>query len=208
MKKIITVLGALTVASAPTILLTNIVPHKTQNLGNVIKKSNWENNNISVSIDNKAVFKFSVYLTNSDFNGFSGFLDQISFSLSDYDYHAWPLYLFQWLDDDDFHSGPMPALNSHTKHGSFNDPITWSNRFEEHMGHFGSLWDDKSDTAYHMSINYGLWGSFGQTVDNQWNADRASSKPPTGINLHFDFIYDEPIDQYGTYPPSFQIFTS
>ncbi len=208
MKKMITVLGALTVASAPTILLANIVSHKTQNLVNVIKKSNWENNNISVSIDNKAVFKFSVYLTNGDYNGFSGFLDQISFSLSEYNYHAWPIYLFQWLDDNDFQQGPMPDLYNHEKQGFFHYPLVFSNRLETYMGHFGSLWDDKSATAFNMASSWGTWGTFGQTVDNQWNADRAASKPLIGINFNFEFIYDEPIDQYGTYPPSFQIFMS
>ncbi len=209
MKKIITILGALTVASTPTITFKNIAFHKTQNLDNVIKTaSNGDYNFINVLVDTRYEFKFYAHLTNSDYNGFSGFLDQISFSLSDYDYHAWPLYLFQWLDDDDFHSGPMPGLNSHTKHGFWHRPLIYAQRLETVMGHFGSLWDDKSDTAFSMSSSYGLWGTFGQTVDNQWNADRAASKPLTGIELHFEFIYDEPVSKYGTYPPSFQILMS
>ncbi len=210
MKKIITVFGALTVASTPTIALQRITMHKTQNLQNVITKiSNSENNNITVINDSDYFFNFNVYLTSSDYNGFSGFLDQIVFKLSDYNYHAWPIYLFQWLDDDDFHSGPMPELKQHTAQGYFHDPITWSSRLEEHMGDFGSWTDDKSDTAYHMSINYGKWGSFGQTVDNEWNADRAASKPLIGINFKFMFAYDFLVrDQYETFPPSFKIIMS
>ncbi len=203
MKKIITILGALTVASSPSIALKNIIPHKTQNLNNILpSKSNWEDNNISVGIDNRSEFKFSVHLTNGAYNGFSGFLDQISFSLSEYNYHAWPIYLFQWLDDDDF-DNIFPGLNDHTKHGFFHYPVVFSNRLEEHMGHFGSFFDDKSDTAFHMSTSWGQWGTFGQTVDNKWNADRAASKPLIGINFNFEFTYK--YDYYTTEAPSFQI---
>ncbi len=199
--------GALTVASTPTIALQNLLPHKTLNLQNILSKTNdGFPNSISVSEDNYHQFYFFVTLSNSDYNGFSGFLDQIVFKLSDYNYHAWPLYFFQWLDDDDFHSGPMPALNSHTAHGFFHYPFAWSNRLEEHMGHFGCIWDDKSDTAYHMSINYGLWGTFGQNVDNQYKAAVAAHKA-VGIYLNFAFFFEGGYGPYYTYPPSFKILT-
>ncbi len=192
-------------ASSPTIVLRNIAPHKTQNLHNVVtKKSNETTNQIIDTKQTRYNFNFIVTLTNSDYNGFSGFLDQISFSLSEYNYHAWPLYLFQWLDDDDFHSGPMPALHSHTKHGFFHWTFVFSQRFENDMGHFGDFYQDKSDTIYDMSINYGLWGTFGQNVDNQWNADRAASKPLIGITFHFGFTWAKDFG-YKTVAPSFNI---
>ncbi len=208
MKKIITILGALAVASSPTIVLRNTVPHKTQNLQNVLKKaSNWENNTISVSSEHWNVFEFSVHLTNGAFNGFSGFLDQISFSLSEYNYHAWPIYLFQWLDDNDFNS-PMPDLGHHTKQGFFHDPMPWANRLETYMGNFGKPLESRSDTAFDMSSSWGTWGSFGQTVDNQWNQDRAASKPLIGINFKFGFDYSSQDENYTTETPSFQILMS
>ncbi len=207
MKKMITVLGALAVAPSPTIVLKNIAPHQTQNLENVVAKiSNPENNDITDILDTSYYFEFTVYLTSSDYNGFSGFLDQIVFKLSDYNYHAWPLYFFQWLDDNDFNtSSYLPNLNYHTQHGFFHNPIVWANRFENHMGHFGSWTDDKSDTAYNMSTCWGQWGTFGQNVDNQWNQDRAASKPLIGIKFNFGFRYSQHEFYYSTETPSFNI---
>ncbi len=206
MKKIITILGALTVASTPTIVLKNIAPHQTQNLLKAVtKKSNWEYNNISVSQATDYYFKFTAYLTNGSYNGFSGFLDQICFNLSDYNYHAWPLYFFQWLDDDDFHSGPMPGLNHHTMHGFWNRPLPYDQRLETYMGHFGSYTDDKSDTAYNMSTCWGQWGTFGQNVDNQWKADCAAKKPLVGVRFNFGFRYSQNQFYYWTETPSFNI---
>ncbi len=206
MKKIITILGALAVAGSPTIVLRNIAPHQTQKVQNVFTKtSNGLDNSITDTQDTDYNFNFKVTLSNSDYNGFSGFLDQIAFNLSDYNYHAWPVYLFQWLDDDDFHTGPFPGLNSHTKQGFFHDPMVWANRLENHMGHFGEWRDDKSDTAFYMATCWGQWGSFGQTVDNQWNADRAASKPLSGIIFNFGFTYSVYWHHYTTVAPSFQI---
>ncbi len=206
MKKVITILQALAITVTPALSLHAFL-NKTQNLKNVVTKiSHPEYNDITDIHDTSYYFEFTVYLTSSDYNGFSGFLDQIVFKLSDDNYHAWPLYFFQWLDDDDFQSGPMPELKQHTAQGFFNDPITWASRLENHMGHFGSYLDDKSDTAYHMSINYGLWGTFGQNVDNQWNADRAAKKPLIGIHFNFAFTYDGN-NGYKTKEPFFSIFT-
>ena len=207
MKKILTIFGALAVASSPALAL-NIAPHQTQKLKNVLKTtSNFEGNTITVFNDTKQNFKFSVFVTNSEDNGFSGFLDQISFSLSEYDYHAWPVYLFQWLDDNDFWSTPFPDLNGHTKHGFFNYPMVWANRLEEYMGHFGATFDDKSETAFKMASSWGLWGTFGQTVDNQWNQDRAASKPLTGVTFNFEFNWNGD-DVYSTVTPTFEIHMS
>ncbi len=209
MKKIITIFGALAVASSPTIALRSIAPHKTQKLHYITKKTNdIVNNDISVLTAVRTEFKFTVTLSSSDYNGFSGFLDQISFKLSDYNYHAWPLYLFQWLDDDDYHSGPMPALNSHTKHGFFHDPVIWPQRLETCMSDYGFHYDDKSDTAFDMSTCWGQWGTFGQTVDNAWNAGRAASKPYVGIIFNFDFLYSKNWNLYSTVAPTYYIITT
>ncbi len=209
MKKILTMLGALAIASTPTIALKNIVLNKTQNLQNILTKSSYTavTNSIELLDHTDYELSFVVRLSNSDYNGFSGFLDQISFKLSDLDYHAWPIYLLQWLDDDDF-DHPMPGLNSHTKHGFFHYPLVFSQRFETNMGHFGSWLDDKSSTAFKMASSYGLWGTFGQTVDNQWNTDRAHSVPLLGIQFTFGFMYDTIKDNYSSTTPIFRIITS
>ena len=209
MKKILNMLGVLTLASTPTIALKNIIPHQTPNLQNILTKSSYATVNNSIELLDHTDYKLSfvVRLSNSDYNGFSGFLDQITFSLSEYDYHAWPIYLLQWLDDDDFDSPPMPMLTLHTKHGFYHYPLVWSNRFEEHMGHFGSWLDDKSYTAFKMASSYGLWGTFGQTVDNQWNTDRAHSVPLLGIQFTLGFMYDSIKHNYSTTTPIFRIIT-
>ena len=202
MKKIINIFWTLTVVLTHTIVLKNIDFDKTQNL--VIKKINGGPNGMWFTKDTSYKFDFSVYLTNSDYNGFSGFLDQMAFNLSDYNYHAWPIYLFQWLDDDDFHTGPFPELYCHTKQGFFHWPLPFTERFETNMGHFGSWTDDKSDTAFNMATCWGQWGTFGQNVDKQWNADRAASKPLIGVLFDFAFNYSES-SSYSTDPPDFDI---
>ena len=209
MKKMLTMIGVLAVASTPTIGLKNIVINKTQNLQNILTKSSYTAVTNSIELLDHTDYKLSfvVRLSNSDYNGFSGFLDQISFKLSDFDYHAWPIYLLQWLDDDDF-GHPMPGLNSHTKHGFFHYPFVFSQRFETNMGHFGSWLDDKSSTAFKMASSYGLWGTFGQTVDNQWNTDRAHSVPLLGIQFTLGFMYDTIKTSYSSTTPIFRIITS
>ncbi len=206
MKKMITVFGVLALAISPTTVLRNIVSNKKQNFVNVIKKTNnGVDNAISVNEVSRYQFKFSVTLSSSDYNGFTGFLDQIVFNLSDYNFHAWPIYLFQWLDDDDFHTGPFPELKQHTAHGFFNDPITWANRLENHMGHFGSWWKDKSDTAFDMASSWGQWGTFGQNIDNTYNNAVATHKA-LGIIFNFGFKWSQNL--FHTYQPSFSIITN
>ncbi len=206
MKKIITIFGTLAMASSPTIALRNIVPHKTQNLHNIFTKTNSGiANSISVSKQTNYDFDFSVTLSNSDYNGFSGFLNQIVFKLSDYNYHAWPIYLFQWLDDNDFHSGPFPDLKQHTAQGFFNDPCIWAQRFETYMGYFGDWLQDKSDTAFHMATCWGTWGTFGQTVDEAWNT-AVADKTAAAIHFDFGFKYDPKYYDYTTIPPVFNIW--
>ncbi len=207
MTKIITILGALTVASTNTIAFRDIAPYQTKNLQSVLAKSNDDvPNYIFVAYNERWEFKFWVHLNNSDYNGFSGFLDQISFNLSDFNWHAWPIYLFQWLDDDDFYH-PMPGLNDHTKHGFFHWPFPYDIRLETFMAHFGAKSDDKSHTAFHMASSWGTWGSFGQNVDNQWNAAVAAHKA-LGITFHFDFEWYADYQGYVTIPPTFTIITS
>ncbi len=205
MKKIITIIGALNVASTPTIALKNIAPHQTLNLQNILKSPNSGIDNLIcnvVATDHK--LNFSVDLNISDYNGFSGFLDQISFNLSDDNWHAWPLYFFQWIDDDDFHSGPMPALNSHTKHGFFHDPMIWGHRLETYMGHFGLWTDDKSDVAYYMATSWGSWGDFAQNAENTYNK-AVVAHTALGITFNFGFTYNSDTEDITTIPPSFNI---
>ncbi len=208
MKKTLTVLSALAITASPAIAL-NATAHRTQNLQNILTKVSSkastvvDNHIVTDGVSNKD-FGFTVYLSNSIYNGFSGFLDQIAFKLSDYNYHAWPLLFFQWLDDDDFNH-PMPGLNDHLKHGFFHWPIGFGDRLETLMSGFGSMWQDKSDTAYHMSTSYGEWGTFGQNVDNAWNA-AVAKQTVAGISLDFSFHYEEPDGSgYWNDPPSFNL---
>ncbi len=193
MNKIFTVLGALTIASAPIISL-NVGANKTQKLTNTLKPASKKavggvsNSFFDIcATDNDLIF--SLTLSNDINYGFTGFLDEISFNLSDYNYHAWPIYFFQWLDDDDFNAGTFPELSNHTKHGFYNWPFAFNYRFETIMGHFGSFWDDKTDTAFKTFTSYGKWGSFGQSVDNAYNKAFAAHQA-AGIGFYFAFHYD------------------
>ncbi len=205
MKKTITIFGVLAIASAPTLAL-NITPHKIQNLQNILKQTATKtngavNNQIVVQALSSEHFKFEMILGNSTYNGFPGFMNQLVISHS-YQGRGWGAFFFQWLDDDDFHTGPFPELNSHTAHGFFHDPLVWGNRLENHMGHFGGLFDDKSDTAWDMIYEYLNWNPFGKNVENTYNKDASSGKV-AGISFEFAFSYDG--NQYFAANPTFNV---
>ncbi len=192
MKKTITILGALALASSPALAL-NLAPYKTQNLANILKTTSQKangavNNNIIVQSVGSYHFYFQAQLSNSNYNGFPGFMSQIKAV-------SWPLYFFQWLDDNDFY-GNFPNLSNHTVKGFFHDPITWANRLEEQMGHFGSLLDNKSQTAYGMITGYDhrtYLDNFGSYAEKTYNQDAKTGKV-AGIDLNFGFTY-----HYGDY---------
>ncbi len=209
MKKTITILGALALAASPALAL-NVAPYTTQNFQNILQptiaKSNVTvNNNIVVQSVSSYQFYFQAQLSNSNYNGFSGFLGQITFKLSDYNKHAWPVYFFQWLDDNDFQTAFFPELNHHTQQGFFHNPIVWANRLEKNMSHFGSCLDDKSQTAYNMIINsdpkYYL-ENFGSNVEKTYIEDAKTGKV-AGIDLNFGFTYHR--GHYSVVQPNFVI---
>ncbi len=192
MKKTITILSALAMTASPALAL-NVVNHKTQNLQNIlnpsISKSNVTvNNDIVVQSVSSYQFYFQARLNNSNYNGFPGFMSQISVSSSA---KNWVIFFFQWLDDNDFHCGPFYDLNKYTNHGFFHNPMIFSNRLEEHMGHFGFWLNDKSETAFNMLTgknNYKYFASFGKYVVNTYNNGVATGKV-AGIMLNFGFLY-------------------
>ncbi len=190
MKKTITILSALAITGSPALAL-NVVNYKTQNFQNILKrniaKSNGTvSNDIITQIATSDYFYFQARLSNSTYNGLPAFMSQIKLDGS------WPTYFFQWLDDDDFDTSYFPELNDHTQHGFFNDPITWANRLEKHMGHFGCWRADLSETALCM-INgkdpHNYLGTFGPTIEAAYN-QAAKAGNVTGIDLNFGFTYD------------------
>ncbi len=206
MKKTITILGALVLTGCPALTL-DTTAHKTQNFENILNRANPPATNLfSNEIDlvtcTDYVFKFDVILNNSVYNGFSAYLDQVYFLLSEYNYHAWILYLLQWLDDGDFHVGPMPDLHAHAKYGYINWPVPFNCRLEWCMSHFGAWQDNKSQTAFSMGSSWGQWATFGQNVDNQYKAAEAA-KTAYGIDFQFGFNYTG--RYYTTDTPSFYI---
>ncbi len=201
MKKIITILGSIAIAGSSPLAL-NAVPYKTQTLQNILnqakqKSNETVNNDIITQAVSSSQFYFQARLSNSTYNGFPAFLNQI-------DAYNWILFFFQWLDDDDFTTSLFPELNHYTVHGFFHNPMVWSNRLEEHMGHFGSWMDNKTATAYNM-INgsdpkHYLKG-FGNDAEKTYNQDAKTGKV-AGIDLNFGFTYD---GSYAVVQPNFVV---
>ncbi len=187
MKKTITILSALAITGSPALAL-NIVNHKTQNFQNIIinpatSKSNVVvNNNIIVQSVSCYHFYFQARLSNSTYNGFPGYLNQIDTTSTQ--------SFFQWLNDNNF-GNYFPDLNQFTQHGFFHDPMVWSNRLEEHMGHFGAFYDNKSATAYdmiHGTNYYKYLSNFVDQAEEAYNQAAATGKV-AGIMINFGFLY-------------------
>ncbi len=212
MKKTITLLSALAMTCSPALAL-NVIKHKTQNFSNILKptlaKSNGSvTNDIITQIATSDYFYFQARLNNSAYNGFPAFMSQIK--LDGY----WPLYFFQWLNDDNFSTSYFPELKDHTQHGFFHDPITWANRLETHMGHFGMWRTDKSETAYDMiygvdPMNY--LAKFLFMVEGAYN-QAAKAGNVTGIDMNFGFTYDvfssQNFNYYNVVKPNYVILTN
>ncbi len=207
MNKIITIFGTLAIATSP-ILAVNMNPHKVSNILIFLHEKSLKGltNSINVKDASDTAFIFEVTLSNSTYNGFSGFINQIDTIMSAYSGRGFPAYFFQWLDDNDF-SSSFPNLSKHTQQGFFHDPMKWSNRLETGMGHFGSFVQTKSQTAWSMFSGYGFsaWQTFGQHVEDRWKAEIPSGKV-AGIEFDFNFVYNKPRGLYYANDPSFNIF--
>ncbi len=204
MKKTITILSALAVTGSPALAL-NIVKHKTQNLQTILKpatavsaKPNGVVNDIIVQAVSSYHFYFQVRLSNSTYNGFPAYVRQIA------PVYCWPLFFFQWLDDDNFSTSFFPELNHYTKQGFWHDPMVWSNRFEEHMGHFGAWNQGKSCTAYNMlkgSNSDKYLANFSSRAEEVYYQAAATGKV-AGIMLNFGFLY---ANGYTVEQPNFEL---
>ncbi len=196
MKKTITILSALAITGSPALAL-NAVNHKTQNLQNICKPTatkvtpNGVVNDVIDQLVSSYHFYFQVRLSNSAYNGFPAFMNQIAID-TQWQY-PWPAFFFQWLDDNDFHKigNEFPDLSKHTTHGYYHIPLVYSNRMEEHMGHFGSMWDGKSSTMRCMiwSATTSFWTTYSQNVETTYKKEAATGKV-AGIMLNFGFSYD------------------
>ncbi len=189
MKKTITILSALAMTGSPALAL-NVVSHKTQNFQTILKPATPTrvkpnvivNNDIVVQSVSSYHFYFQARLSNSTYNGFPGYLNQIDTTSTQ--------SFIQWLNDNNF-GGDFPNLSQYTQHGFFHDPVPWSNRLEEHMGHFGAWYQSKADTAYNMinGINaYKYLSNFVDQAEEAYNKVAATGKV-AGIMLNFGFLY-------------------
>ncbi len=202
MKKNLTILSALAITGSPVLAL-NVVNHKTQNLQTIlpssIAKSNVTvNNDIVVQSVSSYHFYFQVRLGNSIYNGFPAYMRQIAVC------YNWPVFFFQWLDDNNFSNDYFPELNHYTKQGFWHAPMVWSNRFEEHMGHFGAWNQGKSCTAYDMltgtNANKYL-PNFETSAEETYNRAVATGRL-AGIMLNFGFLY---ANGYTVEQPNFEL---
>ncbi len=201
MTKTITILSALAITVTPALAL-NVFSHKTQNLQNILQKTFKKTNkgvvnNFSDVINTPSRFFFYVDLSSSNYNGFTAFLNQISFKFSEYNNHAWAIYFFQWLDDNDFNSSNFPNLNNHTKQGFFHFPFVSKNRLEEHMNHFGNHAQSISNIAFDMLSSYNKWTTFGQNIEQAYKR-AATTQQVAGVTFKFGFDYTK---HYSVEPP-------
>ncbi len=204
MKKTITILSALAITGSPALAL-NVVNHKTQNLQNICKpnkiasaKSNGVANYIVTQQVTDSHLYFQVRLNNSTYNGFPGFMNQIKILNFN-----WSIFFFQWIDDNDFSYLWFPDLSVYTQHGFFHDPMTWSNRLEDNLGHFGSWVHNKSTTAYKMvnGVNAPKYfKTFGQDAEKAYNTEVATGKI-AGIMFNFGFTFIR--DNYTVLQPNY-----
>ncbi len=209
MKKTITILGAIAIAGAPALALNN-VPYKSKNLQNILQVATTAtakpnivvNNDIIVQSVSNDQFNFDVTLSNSDYNGFPGFMNQIDIS-SITTGQAWAIFFFQWLNDNQF-IGNFPDLNQHTKQGAFHSPFAYSSRLETYMKNFGIVLHNKSTIAWNMIKVASFWKAFGQNVETVYNR-LAPVADVAGIQFYFKFSYHS---TYFAEKPYFTIITN
>ncbi len=206
MKKIITMIGALALAGSSSVGLLHLKNFNSENLKlttqKPVSRSNIYNHMVFNNVTSN-VLDFNVTLSNGTYCGFWGFLQQINPYNSAYGAFSWGMFFFQWLDDNDFHYTDFPDLNYNTLHGFWNRPFLYSNRFEEHMGHFGGFLDDKSDTARFSIHAYWSWATMASNATNDWKAACASQKPPAAITFDFYFTYTG--GKYSAATPTFHL---
>ncbi len=209
MKKVITILGAIAIASSPALSL-NVFNNKTQNFQNISKPTAdysdlvVHNNIISLAIA-KEYFFFKVVLSNSTYNGFPGFMNQITVPPMVID---WVVFFFQWLNNNSFKTRYFPDLNKFTYQGFFNNPVTRKNRLGRHMRFYGRRFGNhrrnNAFNAYRMitrSQQNHYLDNFGETVENTYNQDAKTGKV-AGIVLNFGFKYD---GSYSVVKPTFNV---
>ncbi len=126
------------------------------------------------------IFYLVVTLGNSDYNGFSGFLDQINTKGYDGKIRS---FFFQWIDNNQFHTGHFPDLNDYTNHGFWHPPFDFNDGLEFHMGNFGAWSEGFSETAYHMIFN--LDNTFFENAEH----DYLNTSNTTGIAFSFKFAF-------------------
>ncbi len=138
-------------------------------------------NQIAVQLSTTGNFAFYVELSNSSYNGFPGFINQIKTGAKGFNVAH---FFFQWLDDNNFKtSDHFPDLSQNTKAGYYHWPFVFTTRLETHMGYFGPLTYSESQVADKMI--YDVNDSFITSAENAYN--HASN--PNGIIFAFDFTY-------------------
>ena len=203
MKKTITVLGAIAIAGSPVLVLS-VAPYRNQNLQNILQVTANPNivvnNDIIVQAVKKSQFNFEVHLSNSTYNGFPGFMSQISIQ-SIWPQREWGIFFFQWLNDNSF-KGDFPNLQQYTKKGFYHEPFAKAKRLEAYMGHFGNPFDNKTGAAWSMVWAGTFWKTFGNNVESTYKKDATTGKL-AGVKFNFSFSYAN--DVYGAKKPSFKV---
>ncbi len=148
-------------------------------------KTNAVTNQFIVHLAQSYHWQFSVQLSNSTYNGFPGFMDQIQIPAPVYNIHM-RQFFFQWLDDNDFSCQyHWPDLNwsTGTKYGNWHYPFVFGTRLETHMGHFGPWSFGFSETADDATKS--ITDSFLTAAENAYK----SAVNPAGILFNFNWTF-------------------
>ncbi len=184
MLKILNIIGSLCLASSPCLALSNMKP-KTENhqIIKTIKTTSNVDNDITTFAWSMWSLRWRITLSNSSYNGFTGYLNQIDYQPTwHHQDNGYAYFFFQWLDDDNF-GGAFPGLNSYTQHGFFHWPFKSNDCLVHHMGNFGP---SEGQTAVAFNMIYWINNSF---LVNAANAYK-STPNVQGIQFLFNFAFD------------------
>ncbi len=180
MLKILNVIGVLCLSSSPVLALKSTVSYnKTQSI--IPKSSNISNAFITWEYS-PTVLKWKITLSNSIYDGFSGFMQRVSATKSFHGVnYGYALFFFQWLNNNNFGSWFPDLTNYPTKQGYFYNPFSSSERLDQHFFNFAGGAKDPNFTTFYMI--FAISNYFMECAYHDYTVARGAA----GIQFFFEF---------------------
>ncbi len=179
MLKILNVISTLCLSSSAVLSLNSTVSYnKTQSI--TPKTSNISNAIITWEYST-TVLKWKITLSNSIYDGFSGFMQRVSATKTfDGVNYGYALFFFQWLNNNNFDH--FPDLTKYpTKQGSFYNPFSSNERLDQHFFNFDPWASSKSFKAFYMI--FAISNFFMECAYHDYTVARGVA----GIQFFFEF---------------------